>query len=84
MPKRKSVQKRQKTPLSKLRQRIFKQAQEDVSVPELEDLEHSVSEDPRESSEGDIEEEEESGQEPYPEIEKRMEHEDKPNDEDEE
>ena len=65
-----------KTPLSKLRQRIYKQTREDVSVPEVEELEHKVSEDPRESSEGDIEEEEDAGQEPYPEIETELKRED--------
>ncbi len=69
--------------LKKLEEKIVKQNVEG-STEEFEELEHEVSEDPRESSEGmGIEKEEKAGEEPYPEIEKELEHEDKPEKEDE-
>ena len=43
-----------------------------TSDTEFEELEHKLQEDPRENDEGDIEEEEEMGVEPYPEIEKEL------------
>lgn len=56
----------------------------DVKESEFNEVDRKLSEDSRESEEGlSIEEEEEAGEEAYPEIEERMEHEDNPDKEDE-
>ena len=64
--------------MSKVKKRLLKNIEKAVVNPkktsdvEFEELEHKLQEDPRENDEGDIEEEEESGFEPYPEIEKEL------------
>jgi hypothetical protein len=56
---------------------------EDTKESELNELDNELSEDAKESQEGlGIEEEEEAGQEPYPEIEAELEHDDNPDKED--
>ncbi|MBI2542968.1 MAG: hypothetical protein HYW24_02175 [Candidatus Aenigmarchaeota archaeon] len=55
------------------------------SEEDFQEIEHQLSEDVHEVSEGlDIESEESKGEEAYPEIEKELEHEDNPEKEDEE
>ena len=78
MPKKKS------RALRKLERKIVKQNDEQ-EAKSIDDVETEVSKYPKESEEGlGIEEEEEKVQEPYPEIEKDLEHEDNPEKSDEE
>lgn len=66
----KSKKKKRYNPaLRKLEKKIVRQNVEEISSPEAEELEHEVSEDPKESREGlGIEKDESAGQDAYPEI----------------
>ncbi len=82
----KSKAKKYNQNLRNLEKKIVRQNIDKTSEKEFEELEHKVSEDPRESREGlGIEKDENAGEEAYPEIKKFLEHEDKPDhDEDDE
>lgn len=55
--------------LKELERKIVKQGEKETPESEFEEIEHSLQEDARETSEGlGIEEEEHAGSEPYPEI----------------
>ena len=65
----KAKKKKYNPALRKLEKKIVRQNIEEVSEKEVEELEHKVSEDPKESQEGlGIEKDESAGQDAYPEI----------------